>query len=125
MNYAEQIGIDSKAASSLISILSISNIIGRLCFGKLTNQFRSHLLHIYQIAMFLSGVTTSLAYFYTQYSMLVGYVVTYGFLDGSFNGMLTVVILDIVGADDLSQGYGIMLTSVGFPVALGPILIGK
>ena len=57
--------------------------------------------------------------------MLVGYVVTYGFRDCSFNGIVTLVILDIVGADDLSQGYGIMLTSVGFPVALGPILIGK
>ena len=48
----------------------------------------------------------------------------YGFLDGSFIGLLSLVTLDIVGMDDMAQGFGIMLTSIGVPIALGPYLIG-
>ena len=75
--------------------------------------------------MFCSGVVTLTAYFATSYWMLVGYVVTYGFLDGSFIGLLCIVTLEIVGLDDLAQGFGLMLTSIGLPIALGPPFVGK
>ena len=125
VNYSEKIGIDSRAASYLISIWSISIIFGRLFFGKLVTYWHLHLLRIYQIAMFFTGVATSVTYFATQYSMFLAYVITCGFLDGSFIGLLSLVILEIVGEDDLAQGFGIMLTSTGLPIALGPPLIGK
>lgn len=75
--------------------------------------------------MFLSGVVSLATYFSNEYWMTVGYVITYGFLDGSFIGLMSLVTLEIVGMDDLAQGFGLMLTSIGVPIALGPYLIGK
>lgn len=74
--------------------------------------------------MFLSGVVTALAYFADNHWKLVCYVITYGFLDGSFIGLMSLVTLDIVGMKDFAQGHGLMLTVIGLPVALGPPVIG-
>lgn len=127
VNYAEtHVEVSASSASLLISIWSISNIFGRALFGKVASfkRVRPHLLRLYQVCMFFSGVVTLSTYFATTYWMLVGYVVCYGFLDGSFIGLLSLVTLDIVGMDDMAQGFGIMLTSIGIPIALGPYLIG-
>ena len=77
------------------------------------------------MAMFFSGVTTCLAFFADTYWKLICYVVVYGFLDGSFIGLLSLVTLDIVGMKDFAQGYGIMLSAIGVPIALGPPVIGE
>ena len=44
---------------------------------------------------------------------------------GSFIGLMSLVTLEIVGIDDMAQGYGIMLFSIGVPIAFGPPTIGK
>ena len=123
--YAERIGVSPSHASFLISIWSISSIVGRIFFGKLMHHFKKHLLRGYQIAMFGSGCVTVMAYFSNRYWMLVTYVITYGFLDGSFIGLISLATLEIVGLNKLAHGYGIMLTFIGLPIAAGPPLIGK
>ncbi|XP_066932770.1 monocarboxylate transporter 10-like [Clytia hemisphaerica] len=125
VNYAtHNLQISPTNASFLISIWSISNIIGRMVYGKIISCVREHLIIVYQFSMFLSGVVSILTYFATSHWSLVSYVIAYGFLDGSFIGLLSLVTLDIVGARDFAQGYGIMLTSIGIPIAVGPPIIG-
>ena len=96
-----------------------------MVFGKLISYVRQHLIFVYQVSMFLSGVVSILTYFASSHWSLVSYVLAYGFLDGSFIGLLSLVTLDIVGVRDFAQGYGIMLTSIGIPIAVGPPIIGK
>lgn len=75
--------------------------------------------------MFCSGAVSLAAFFADSYWMLCGYVVLYGFLDGSFVGLMSLVILEITDEDNLPLAYGTMLTFIGIPIALGPPVIGK
>ena len=125
VHYAEHNGASPSQASLLITIWSLGNIIGRTLFGQFVNYFRKRILRIYQGAMFLSGLCTLLASISAHYFVLVAYVVLYGFLDGSFIGLLSLVTLEIVGMKNMAQGYGIMLFSIGVPISLGPPTIGK
>ena len=125
VNYAEQLGSSPSNASLLITAWSISSIIGRTAFGKFISYKRYYILSIYQCGMFFSAVVSLVTLFATEYWHLVCYVVLYGFLDGSFIGLISLVTMEIVGVEQLPQGYGIMLTSIGFPIALGPTLTGN
>ena len=76
--------------------------------------------------MFASGLASVAAYFAAKtYTMLVCYVVVYGFLDGSFIGLMSLVTLDITGIKYFAQGYGLTLAFMGVPIALGPPIVGK
>ena len=58
--------------------------------------------------------------------MLCSYVVLYGLLDGSFIGLISLVTFDISGNTETAEKYyGIMLTMIGVPIAVGPPVIGK
>ncbi|XP_057301026.1 monocarboxylate transporter 10-like [Hydractinia symbiolongicarpus] len=124
VNYAEHLGISSTSSSYLISIWSISSICGRLLYGKFISYHRKCILWVYQVSMCFSGIVSLAAYFFTNFWMLAGYVVIYGLLDGSFIGLLSLFTLKIVGLQNFAQGYGIMLTIIGLPIALGPPIIG-
>lgn len=56
--------------------------------------------------------------------MLCSYVILYGFLDGSFVGLLSLVTLEITSQADLGRAYGTMLTFIGIPIAIGPPVVG-
>ncbi|XP_065643775.1 monocarboxylate transporter 10 [Hydra vulgaris] len=124
VSYAEQIGSSPPNASLLITVWSVSSIIGRIAFGKFVSYKKKQILNIYQYAMFFSATVSLVTMFATKYWHLVCYVVLYGLLDGSFIGLISLVTMEIVGVKQLPQGYGIMLTSIGFPIALGPTLTG-
>lgn len=126
VHYTEiKLNVSPSKASLLISIWSISSITGRILFGKFVGYFNRPILRCYQVSMFLSGCITTISYFSSTYWMLVGYVVSYGFLDGSFIGLLSLTTLDLVGFECFDQGFGLMLTSIGLPIALGPPIVGK
>jgi len=76
--------------------------------------------------MFISGLTSVATYFAANsYGSLVCYVIVYGFLDGSFIGLMSLVTLDITGIKYFAQGYGLTLAFIGVPIALGPPIVGK
>ncbi len=52
------------------------------------------------------------------------YALMYGFLDGSFIGLISIVTMQIVGLEDIGQGWGMMLLSISLPIALGPPTVG-
>ena len=74
--------------------------------------------------MFCSGVVNLGAYFADTYWALCVYVILYGFLDGSFTSLVSLVTLEITGFDQFAHGHGIMLTMIGIPSAIGPAVIG-
>ena len=80
---------------------------------------------LYQLCMLISGTVTLFSSMSTAFWHLVLYSIAYGFLDGSFIGLLSIVTMQIVGLEDLAQGWSVMLFSISLPIAFGPPTVGK
>lgn len=122
--YAEEIGADTQASSLLLTAIAASAMLGRVCFGKVSNYRPGVTMAVYQFSMFASGILTLFASFSTTFWHLVLYSIAYGFLDGSFIGLISIVTMQIVGLVHMAQGWSVMLFSISFPIALGPATVG-
>ena len=105
--------------------MGLSSILGRVFFGRISNLKPEWTCRVYQFAMFASGFSSVLFSFSEEYWHILSYVLIYGFLDGSFIGLLSIVTLEIVGLEDMAQGWGMLLFSIAAPIALGPACVGK
>eukprot|EP00794_Sanderia_malayensis_P010723 gene10723-11871_t len=123
-HYAKHVGASPKESSLLLTAIASSSILGRLLFGKLSNHKPKMTMQIYQFAMFCSGVLTLFFSMSTKFWHLITYSLLYGFLDGSFIGLMSIVTIQIVGVEDIGQGWGMMLLSIALPIALGPPTVG-
>ena len=96
-----------------------------MVFGKISNLKPEITMPVYQLCMFISGMITLFSSMSTTFWHLVLYSIAYGFLDGSFIGLLSIVTMQIVGLEELAQGWSVMLFSIALPIALGPPTVGK
>lgn len=123
-HYAEHLGASPQKSSLLLTGIASSSILGRMFFGKISNLKPTFTIPIYQLAMFCSGLLTLFFSMATQFWHLIIYSLLYGFLDGSFIGLISIVTMQIVGLEDVAQGWGMMLFSIAVPIALGPPTVG-
>jgi len=123
--YAEEIGASSQSSSLLLTAIAASAMFGRMVFGKISNLKPEITMPVYQLCMLISGTITLFSSMSTTFWHLVLYSIAYGFLDGSFIGLLSIVTMQIVGLEELAQGWSVMLFSIALPIALGPPTVGK
>ena len=123
--YAEEIGAGPQTSSFLLTAIAASAMLGRVFFGKLSNTKPEMTIAVYQLCMFTSGLVTLFSSMSNAFWHLVLYSIAYGFLDGSFIGLISIVTMHIVGIDALAQAWAIMLFSISLPIALGPPAAGR
>ena len=120
--YGGTLGFSEDASAMLLSTMGISNFVGRFAYGA-TNQIpwvEAVCLHI--IGSTLAGVVTVICPLFSSYIALQVYASMFGSLVACFGCMLPLVIVDIVGADLITNGYGYVLLFMAFgTIAGGPV----
>jgi len=53
------------------------------------------------------------------------YAAFFGFFSGGYVGLTSIVVVDLVGVDKLSDAFGVLLLFQGVAVALGTPIVGK
>ena len=114
-------------ATLLITFMSAGSAIGKIIYGRVSDYFQSRTPTIYIGSMFLSGLCSILFSFVsTSYAGLVGYVIIFGLLDGSFIGLMSIMTLKCTGSVELmSYSWGISLMFMSCSMAVGPPSVGK
>ena len=125
VKYAGDLGIPSSNGAWLIGILSIMSTVGRVIFGKICELQCVNKLYVYQLSVFIIGVSTIVCPITEGYAGLVTYSVVFGFFDGCFVGQVAVITGDIAGKSRLSQAIGNMFGVVAIPMILGPPVAGR
>ena len=123
--YASSCGLDKYKSASLVSIIGLSNFIGRLLLGfvGLYRGFSSECL--YTICFLLSGIAVELKTFASDYAALMVLAILFGFCSASFGVFLPQIIIDYLGVKLLSSGYGYMLVFEAIGTLLGSPVAGK
>lgn len=128
----------------LLSIYGIFNTIGRLAIGWMSDQKWANRLLIYNVSLSIGGVGTILSFLCKTFGWLSFYAGFYGaslsescqseipmpfskhtFVSGAYISLTSVILVDLVGLDLLTNAFGLMLLFQGVASLIGAPIAGK
>lgn len=122
---ALDLGISSPDASFLIAVIGIANTIGRIILGYISDKPWLNRLYLYNAALTIAGIATALSAFCTTYTTLVIYAAVFGASIGAYVGLTSVVLVDLLGLDKLTNAFGLVLMFQGIASLAGPPIAGR
>jgi MFS transporter, MCT family, solute carrier family 16 (monocarboxylic acid transporters), member 14 len=82
-------------------------------------------LWIYNLTLVLCGLVSCLVFRFTSYWAFVSYCFFFGFTISSYVCLTSVVLVDLVGVDRLTNAFGLLLFIQGIATFVGPPMAGK
>ncbi|KAK6753376.1 hypothetical protein RB195_012769 [Necator americanus] len=129
------VGLDSASSSVVLSVYGFSNTVGRVVFGiiadrplplpyKLGRDIARNRLWIYNISLALCGIFTTFCYLCAGFTSLSVYAGLFGFFLASYVCLTSVVLVDLLGLDKLTNAFGLLLLWQGVGTVVGPPISG-
>lgn len=121
---AESLGYSTSQASLLISVVGITNTVGRVFSGWVSDLPQFSALAITIVASLLSSifpVLMPLAPSYTWLAVLAG---VFGFVLAAIPTVTSRLLVDILGIDKLNSSFGALTFVRGCAALLGPPIAG-
>ena len=140
-------GISESKADWLLSTIGISNTFGRIILGYVSDHKRVNRLYLYGFVLTICGISTIIEPFLTTYLGLLVYSIVFGFTSGKkhfpklpplelihqlkffhskggYVSLTSVLIVDLLGLNNLTNAFGILLVFQGMATAIGPPTVG-
>jgi len=147
MNAELVLGWDKIQASTTISAYGLANIFGRISFGLLCDRQLptkwgkdkpKNRLWIYNLTLIFCGFITCFVFAINSFYAFIAYCFFYGFtiseeifklkklflFKGSYVCLTSVVLVDLVGVDRLTNAFGLLLFIQGIATFVGPPIAG-
>lgn len=117
-------GISEGQAKWLVSIVGISNTVGRVLFGFMADRKGVNRLFLYNTALLICGVATALCPLCSTFPLLVVYACVFGLFIGVYVSLTSVVLVDLLGLELLTNSFGLLLMFQGISTLIGPPIAG-
>lgn len=122
--YAISLGFDKSAASLLLSIVSMLDLVGRIG-GSALSDIKIMPKHWYFVGGLLaSGISLAILPTSNTYIVLSVYCGFFGLASGIYVGITAVIMADMLGTEKLTSSYGISLFVNGVIQLIGPPICG-
>ena len=109
----------------LFTYFAITSFFSRHLFCKLGDLRYFNRFHLYQGGMTISGLCVLCLPLATSFGSIVAIFLTFGLMDGAFNGQFSLMVLECVGKRKVNQAWGYILFFTGFSVGIGPPYAGR
>lgn len=120
----EELNITPENAAFLLSIIGITNTIGRVMTGALADLRKVDSLIINNISLIITGLATALSPLCKSYVTLCIYTAVFGLNAAAFISLTSIIICDLLGLDKLTNAFGLLSLVRGISTILGPPLAG-
>ncbi|KAM7314501.1 monocarboxylate transporter 10-like [Ixodes scapularis] len=120
----ELLAVTAAEGSFLVSLIGLSNVLGRVLVGVASDSVGRGRLWLYMACVVTCGLSTVLCVMCTSYSCLIVYTAVYGAASGGFITLSSIVVVDLVGLNNLTNAYGLSLLCIGVAALVGPPLNG-
>ena len=117
-------GIDKRKGSYIIAVIGACHIIGNICFGFLGNKTKEFRYHLYYISLFLWGINVSIIPLFTDYVSNIILGGCFGVISACQEAIHATIVIDILGPDEMTDAYGILLFVEGLANLSGPPIAG-
>ncbi|KAJ1524199.1 hypothetical protein ONE63_010720 [Megalurothrips usitatus] len=123
--YGEKtVGLSKLESSLLVSVIGIANLIGRLVLGYVSDKPWVNRLLVYNLSLTIAGVGTVLVVVCNDFWSLAIYASVFGFTIGAYVGLTSVILVDLLGLDKLTNAFGLLLLFQGLASFVGPPIGG-
>ncbi|CAH1784634.1 unnamed protein product [Owenia fusiformis] len=122
--YSLLMGIGGSESAMLFSVLGITNIVGLLLFGVIAHHPKADAMLLYIGGPIVCGVATVLLPLLTQYGQLLAYSGLIGLCSATAEVLSPTIICQILGPNELPNGYGATLACAAFGMLLGGPVAG-
>uniref|UniRef100_F1KZ58 Monocarboxylate transporter 12 n=2 Tax=Ascaris TaxID=6251 RepID=F1KZ58_ASCSU len=132
--HAERLGCTPEQAARIISVFGIFNTVGRILFGLVSDrQFPTkygkdtarNRLWIYNISLSICGILTMLVFVCKDFFALAAYSGLFGLTLSSYVCLTSVLLVDLLGLERLTNAFGLLLLFQGIGTIFGPPIAGR
>ena len=116
--------IDSKSAAFIISLIGVSNTIGRVVIGAFVDLPWVSSLIVTNLSLIFSGICLIAFPFCTSFTSFVIVALLLGLFVSAFISLTSIVLVDLLGLDALTSSFGMLVLCRGLASILGPPLAG-
>jgi len=108
----------------LLSVIAITNTVGRIIIGLITDIPCVDSLMMTNLSIILLGVATLVFPFCTTYPALVIVALLFGLGVAGLISLASIVMVDLLGLDNLNVSFGLLTFFKGIATVIGPPLAG-
>lgn len=105
--------------SQLISCIGLANTIGRVGFGFIADKPEVNRLMVYSFCLTICGISTAVCGFLVDFWQLVAYAIIFGISTAAFVVLTSVIVVDLIGLDEMANGFGLVLLFQGVSTFFG------
>ncbi|XP_075586083.1 monocarboxylate transporter 7-like [Dermatophagoides farinae] len=130
----EHLDIEGTKAAWILSAIGISNVIGRLAFGLISDRFsgtniffgliRISALFINNVCLLIAGLSVMAIPFCPSYWILMAISILFGFTISSYMSLTSIILVDILSLELLTTTFGLISCVRGLSAIAGPPLAG-
>uniref|UniRef100_A0A224YTN2 Integral to membrane n=1 Tax=Rhipicephalus zambeziensis TaxID=60191 RepID=A0A224YTN2_9ACAR len=117
-------GIDKDKAAFLLSLIGITNMIGRLIFGWLSDLPQINCLLLNNLSLCLSGIAVFILPFCYTYPTTVATCMIFGLIVAAYILLTSIILVELFGLDNLTNSFGLLSLCRGAACMVGPPLAG-
>ncbi|KAH8386559.1 hypothetical protein KR093_001214 [Drosophila rubida] len=122
--HAKTLGIGDQEASFLISCIGVANTAGRIILGYIADKPWVNRLLVYNVCLTTCGIATAMVPLCSNYNELLVYCSVFGFTIGAYVGLTSVILVDLLGLEKLTNAFGLLLLFQGIASFIGPPIGG-
>ncbi|XP_076599413.1 monocarboxylate transporter 12-B-like isoform X2 [Chaetodon auriga] len=124
--YSINVGLGHQQAAFLMSIFGVSDIVGNITFGWITDRkcLKRYRVLCYMMAIGMEGLCCMFIPLLHTFSLLVPCSILYGYFDGAYVALIPVVTSDVVGSTYLTSALGVVYFLHGIPYLVSPPIGG-
>ncbi|XP_063225635.1 monocarboxylate transporter 3 isoform X2 [Bacillus rossius redtenbacheri] len=122
---AAKSGMEATLTMFLVSSIGITNTVGRVLCGLLSSVPGTNTLFINNLALTVGGVATVLSGLSMSAGYQFTYTVVFGLAIACFASLRSIIIVDLMGLDNLTNAFGLLLLFQGISATVGSPIAGK
>ncbi|KAJ2953818.1 hypothetical protein O0L34_g1446 [Tuta absoluta] len=108
----------------IVSIIGVANVIGRIILGFIADKPWVNRLLAYNVCLTIAGVSIALTALCWEFWGLAMCATVFGFTIGAYVGLTSVVLVDLLGLERLTNAFGLLLLFQGIASLIGPPFAG-
>ncbi|CAL1283660.1 unnamed protein product [Larinioides sclopetarius] len=121
---AVQQGITMEEATYILPVIGLTNTIGRVFCGWISDRPSLNALTINNCALVIGGLATALSTCVNSIAFLLSYGALFGFCIGCFATLRSIVIVELLGLEKLTNAFGLLLLFQGIASIIGAPVAG-
>ena len=117
-------GVSADEAALLLSVVGLSNTGGRILCGYISDFAWADSLVVTNVSYFLTGGCILLFPLLGSLGQLVGLSLVYGLAISALVTLTSVLLVDVLGLEQLTSAFGLLIMFRGLATILGPPIAG-